>query len=107
MSITRKRLCKGSFSTTLSPIYTAPSTGGSYTLATGLWLCNKTSDDVKISIKISDVEIIYDYTLEDNESLAISLKDANILIEAGEKIEGRCSVLNAVTYYLSGVEVKS
>lgn len=107
MAITRKRLAKGTLTDTLSTIYTAPITGGSYTLPTGLWLCNKTSSDTTVTINIAGTEVIFQHVIEANDSLAINLKEANILIEAGETIEANASANDNITYYISGVEVVS
>ncbi|WP_432406755.1 hypothetical protein [Wukongibacter sp. M2B1] len=105
MTLIRKRLAKGTLTDTLSIIYTAPVTSGSYTLPTGLWICNKSNSDTTVTIKIAGTEIIFEHIIEANDSLAINLKEANVLIEAGETLEAKASVIDSITYYISGVEV--
>ncbi len=98
-----KRLAKGTLTDTDSVIYTVPA--GTIALPTGISICNKSEDDVNISLIIADTAIISEHKIKAHDNLTIPYKESNIIIEAEETIKAKASVAGAVDIYISGVEV--
>ena len=104
MATTNKRLCAGTMGDTYSAIYTAPSGDpADYAIIKSLILCNKTNASKSVALKFDDNIVIYDHTIEANDTIVIPFTDA--ILESAEEIEGKASGAASVTFYISGIEV--
>lgn len=100
-TVTDKRLCKGTFTTSNATIYTTPALTTTFVKAVNI--CNKTNVDDVVTLKFAGIEILYQQLIEANNSLAVPFYDQ--ILSAGELIEGLSGASGSITYYISGREV--
>jgi len=107
LAVTPKRLYSGQPSTTLSQIYTVPV--GKTTIVKNIILCNTTATDAKIDIyfvsggsTLPKDKVISQYTVAANDTVVV---DLSAVLESASNISAAQNTANAITVYISGVEV--
>jgi len=101
MTVTNKRLCKGTLAATEGTLYTVPAS--TQAVVKAITLCNKTGTDATITLKLAGTEVLYQHTLEANDTITLPFMDQ--VLDAGETIAGLAGTASAITYYISGKEI--
>jgi hypothetical protein len=110
MPYTPKRLYIGQPGTTLGTLFTVPA--NTKVIVTNIVLCNTATTTVKVTLHFvpngssasNANKIIADYPVSANDTVVID--DLSIVLEAGDTIQAVQDTANAVTVYVSGVEVQ-
>lgn len=103
-----KRIYTNQPGTTLSTFYTVPA--ATQAIVKNLLLCNTTGTDATITLHFvpsggsagTTNKVISTYTVKANDTVIIDLSG---VLEAGDTIQGLQGTANAITAYISGVEV--
>lgn len=100
MAATPKRLYKGTAGTTSSTAYTVPA--NTTTIVKNIVLTNKSASVATATIVIAGIEVINNYSINANDTIAI---DLSLVMAATETITVQANAANAINIYISGVEV--
>ncbi|ADU95281.1 hypothetical protein [Geobacillus sp. Y412MC52] len=108
MATTPKRLYIGQPGTTIGALYQVPATYK--TIVKNIILCNTTGTDAKIDIYFvpsgngasAANKVISQYTVSANDTAVINL---SAVLGSGDVISAAQVTANAITVYISGVEV--
>lgn len=101
MTITNKRLCKGTLSDSEGTLYTVPAS--TQAVLKALTLCNKTANPATVTLKLAGTEVIYQHTIAGNDTITIPFMDQ--VLDASETIAGLSDTASAINYYISGKEL--
>ena len=103
MATTFKRLGAGTITTanTQTTVYTVPT--GSKTIIKSFIISNSSASNVTIIVRMSMLEIIYNYIIQPNDTIVIPVMDQCL-----DAIDGTitiyASAANSISYYISGIE---
>lgn len=100
MADTLKNLYGGTLGTASTTLYTVPAS--TKTILKEITLCNKTATDATATMTINGITIIGGKIVPKNETYVIELHS---IIEAGVIIAGLSGTANAISVYISGIEV--
>lgn len=98
-----KALARGSFGTSMSDLYTVPTTGTT-AIVTNIVVTNSTSGSVTFNILLDGIELFANTQLESYGTLTVDLKQVLDANSTPKKIRGFANT-TGVRYHLSGVEI--
>lgn len=100
MATTPKKLYASTPTTASSTLYTVPAS--TKTIVKSVVIGNTSASDATITLGFGGINLLTSTVVEGNNTKVI---DLSLVLEAGEKITGLQSRSNALTIYVSGVEV--
>ncbi len=99
----------GTLTNTLANIDSAAVPTDNYRMVKAITLCNKTADDVWVTIQLHNINVLYRYVVPgygDREENTITIPFMDQVMTAGQRITGRAEVSSAIDYYISGFEAE-